>query len=76
VANIRFYEEYPALVPLSAEIKVDGLDNINEESLACGVTILVATSSGSIAVRSARIPRAPCLMGVRAEVFYPGFTGR
>lgn len=59
VANIRFYEKHPALLPLSVKVNVTGLENVIKGSLACGATILVATSSGSIGVRSTRFLLAP-----------------
>ena len=58
-ANIRFHEKHPALVPLSAKVNVAGLDNVIKGSLACGATILIATSSGSVGVRSTRFLLAP-----------------
>lgn len=59
VANIRFYEKHPALVPRSAKVNVTGLENVIKGSLACGATILIATSSGSIGVRSTRFLLTP-----------------
>lgn len=59
VANIRFYEKHPALVPLSAKVNVTGLENVIKGSLACGATVLISTSSGSIGVRSTRFLLAP-----------------
>lgn len=58
-ANIRFYEKHPALLPLSLRVNVTGLENVIKGSLACGATILIATSSGSIGVRSTRFLLAP-----------------
>lgn len=58
-ANIRFYEKHPALVPLSARVNVTGLENVIKGSLACGATILITTSSGSIGVKSTRFLLAP-----------------
>lgn len=58
-ASIRFYEKHIALVPLSAEVNVGGLENVIKGSLACGATILIATSSGSVGVRSTRFLLAP-----------------
>ena len=58
-ANIRFHEKHPALVPLSAKVNVTGVENVIKGSLACGATILIATSSGSIGVRSTRFLLAP-----------------
>ena len=59
VANIRFYEKHPALVPLSVAVNVTGLENVIKGSLACGATILISTSSGSAGVRSTRFLLAP-----------------
>ena len=59
MANIRFYEKHPALVPLSAKVNVTGLENVVKGSLACGATILIATSSGSVGIRSTRFLLAP-----------------
>lgn len=59
VASIRFYEKHPALVPLSAKINVTGIENVVKGSLAGGATILIATSSGSVGVRSTRFLLAP-----------------
>lgn len=58
-ANIRFYEKHPSLLPLSVKVNVTGLENVIKGSLACGATILIATSSGSIGVRSTRFLLAP-----------------
>jgi len=51
-ANIRFYERHPALIPRSAKVNIDGTQNIINAALSIGATILVQTSSGSVAVRS------------------------
>ena len=59
VASIRFHEKHPTLVPLSAKVNVTGLENVIKGSLACGATILVATSSGAVGVRSTRFFLAP-----------------
>ena len=53
-ANIRFYERHPALLPRSAKVNVDGTQNIISAALSVGATILVQTSSGSVAVHSNR----------------------
>ena len=58
-ANIRYYEKHPALIPLSARINVTGLENVIKGSLACGATILITTSSGSVGVRNTRLLLAP-----------------
>jgi len=58
-ASIRFYEKHPALLPLSSRVNVTGVENVIKGSLACGATILIATSSGSVGVRSTRFFLAP-----------------
>jgi len=58
-ANIRFYEKHPALIPLSSRVNVTGVENVIKGSLACGATILINTSSGSVGVRSTRFFLAP-----------------
>jgi nucleoside-diphosphate-sugar epimerase len=58
-ANIRFYEKHPALLPLSVKVNVTGVENVIKGSLACGATILISTSSGSVGVRSTRFLLAP-----------------
>ena len=57
--SIRYYEKHPALVPLSAKVNVTGLENVIKGSLACGATILISTSSGSVSVRRTRFLLAP-----------------
>jgi len=59
VASIRFYEKHPTLVPLSAKVNVTGLENVIKGSLACGATILIATSTGAVGVRCTRFLLAP-----------------
>ena len=59
VANIRFYEKHPALLPLSAKVNVTGAENVVKGSLVCGATILIFTSSGSVGVRSSRFLLSP-----------------
>ena len=58
-ANIRFYEKHSTLIPLSARVNVTGVENVIKGSLACGATILITTSSGSVGVRSTRFFLAP-----------------
>jgi len=58
-ASIRYYEKHPALVPLSARVNVTGIENVIKGSLACGATILIATSSGSVSVRRTRFLLTP-----------------
>lgn len=59
VANIRFYEKHPALLPLSSKVNVTGTENVIKGSLACGATILIYTSSSSIGVRRTEFLLAP-----------------
>ena len=58
-ANIRYYEKHPALLPLSVNVNAIGFESVIQGSLACGATILVTTSSGSLGVRSTRFLLAP-----------------
>ena len=58
-ASIRYYEQHPALVPLSTKVNVTGTENIIKGSLACGATILIYTSTASITVWSTRFLLAP-----------------
>ena len=53
-ANIRFYERHQALLSRSSKVNVDGTQNIVNASLSIGATVLVQTSSGSVAVHSNR----------------------
>jgi len=53
-ANIRFYERHPALLPRSAKVNVDGTQNIINAAISIGASVLVQTSSASVAVRSNR----------------------
>ncbi|KAG7446876.1 NAD(P)-binding protein [Guyanagaster necrorhizus] len=53
-ANIRFYERHASLIPLSAKVNVQGPENIIDACRKVGVSILVHTSSGSVAVHSSR----------------------
>lgn len=59
VANIRFYERHPALLPLSTKVNVTGPENVVKGSLACGATILIFTSSTAAGVRNTRLLLAP-----------------
>ncbi|RDB30342.1 3 beta-hydroxysteroid dehydrogenase/Delta 5--_4-isomerase type 2 [Hypsizygus marmoreus] len=53
-ANIRFYERHPSLLPPSTRVNVLGTSNVLAAARAAGASILIYTSSGSIAVRSSR----------------------
>ncbi|KAI0064910.1 NAD-P-binding protein [Artomyces pyxidatus] len=55
VAVFRFYENHPALLPLSDKVNVQGTQHIIDASRAAGVSVLVFTSSGSICVRRTRL---------------------
>ncbi|KZT41614.1 NAD(P)-binding protein, partial [Sistotremastrum suecicum HHB10207 ss-3] len=50
-ANIRFYERALFLVPHSARVNIDGTRNILAASRKAGASILVYTSSGSVAIQ-------------------------
>ena len=54
VANIRFFERHPSLLPLSARVNVEGTKNVINSARSVGATILIYTSSSSIAVHSTR----------------------
>ncbi|KAI0047713.1 NAD-P-binding protein [Auriscalpium vulgare] len=54
VANIRFYERHPRLLPLSDKVNVQGTQNVVDAAREIGVSVLVYTSSGSISVRRTR----------------------
>ncbi|KAJ7432885.1 3-beta hydroxysteroid dehydrogenase/isomerase family-domain-containing protein [Mycena galericulata] len=54
VATIRVYERVKALLPISAKVNVSGTQNVIDAARAIGATVLVCTSSGSVAVRSSR----------------------
>ncbi|KAI6046144.1 hypothetical protein EDC04DRAFT_2888296 [Pisolithus marmoratus] len=53
-ANIRFYERLPALFSRSTDVNYEGTKNVIASSKDIGVSILVYTSSGAIAVRRSR----------------------
>ncbi|KAJ7151196.1 NAD-P-binding protein [Mycena filopes] len=55
VATMRFYERSPLLLPLSARVNVQGTQNVLAAARAAGASVLVFTSSGSVAVRTARL---------------------
>jgi hypothetical protein len=54
-ANIRFYERDPRLLHLSDKVNVVGTQNVLDAARAVGVSILIYTSSGSVAVRRMRL---------------------
>ena len=54
-ANIRFYERDPRLLYLSDKVNVEGTRNVLAAARATGVSILIYTSSGSVAVRRTRL---------------------
>lgn len=49
---IRFYERHVALLRRSERVNVDGTQNVIDAAKAAGASVLVYTSSGSIAVRA------------------------
>ncbi|KAF8122689.1 hypothetical protein EV363DRAFT_1553548 [Boletus edulis] len=53
-ANIRFYERYAALLPLSLKVNYNGTVNIINASKDIGAHTLIYTSSASIFVRCSR----------------------
>ncbi|KAG6844901.1 hypothetical protein H0H87_002600 [Tephrocybe sp. NHM501043] len=53
-ANIRFYERYKMFLPSSAKVNVRGTTNILNSARSAGASILIYTSSGSIAVHRTR----------------------
>ena len=54
-ANIRYYERDPRLLPLSDKVNVEGTQNVLDAARAVGVSVLIYTSSGSVAVRRTRL---------------------
>ncbi|KAJ7598597.1 NAD-P-binding protein [Mycena floridula] len=54
VATIRFFERHPAFLPLSAKVNVNGTENVISAARSAGATILLFTSSSTVAVRSQR----------------------
>ncbi|EGO03594.1 hypothetical protein SERLA73DRAFT_175136 [Serpula lacrymans var. lacrymans S7.3] len=53
-ASIRFYERHTALVPRSAKVNLDGVQNVVKAACSVGATVLIYTSSGSVAVHRSR----------------------
>ncbi|KAJ3732598.1 NAD(P)-binding protein [Lentinula guzmanii] len=59
-AIIRFYERHRSLLPLS-KVNVLGTENIIKAARATGASILIYTSSGSVAQRNTRLLLIPWL---------------
>ncbi|KAF7323986.1 3-beta hydroxysteroid dehydrogenase isomerase family [Mycena kentingensis (nom. inval.)] len=53
-ANIRFYEKRESLLPASAAVNVQGMQNILDAGREIGASVMVSTSSGSVSIRSTR----------------------
>ena len=53
-ANIRFYERQLCFLDRSARVNVQGTKNVVSAAQSVGATVLVYTSSGSIAIRNTR----------------------
>jgi nucleoside-diphosphate-sugar epimerase len=53
-ANIRFYERHASLLGPSERVNVDGTKNVVNAARSVGASILIYTSSGSVAVRRSR----------------------
>ena len=53
-ACIRFYERHPSLIPYSAAVNTDGTKNIINAARLVGASIMVFTSSASLAVKVSR----------------------
>ncbi|KAI0037138.1 NAD-P-binding protein [Vararia minispora EC-137] len=68
-AGIRFYERHPALIPLSAKVNVDGLQNVLDAARRTGVAVFIYTSSGSVLVRRARFWLWPWESGQFVQAF-------
>ncbi|KAG5335976.1 hypothetical protein C0989_012460 [Termitomyces sp. Mn162] len=49
-ANIRFYERYEMFLSRSANVNVRGTENVVNSARSAGATILIYTSSGSVAI--------------------------
>jgi len=59
-AIIRFYERHPSVLPLS-KLNVVGTEHVINASRAIGASILIFTSSGSVAQRNTRLLLIPWL---------------
>ncbi|KAE9396469.1 hypothetical protein BT96DRAFT_111775 [Gymnopus androsaceus JB14] len=57
-AIIRFYERHPSVLPLS-KLNVVGTEHVINASRAIGASILIFTSSGSVAQRNTRLLLIP-----------------
>ncbi|KAF8067715.1 3-beta hydroxysteroid dehydrogenase/isomerase family-domain-containing protein [Lyophyllum atratum] len=53
-ANIRFYERHEIFLPNSEKVNVRGTENVVNSARSVGASILIYTSSGSVAVRRSR----------------------
>lgn len=53
-ANIRFYERHASLLGPSVKVNVEGTKNVVNAARSVGASILIYTSSGSVAVRNSR----------------------
>jgi nucleoside-diphosphate-sugar epimerase len=51
-ANIRFYERHASLLNASERVNVEGTKNVVNAARSVGASILIYTSSGSVAVRN------------------------
>lgn len=58
-ATIRFFERHPDLLHLSEAVNVHGTQNVLDAARATGTSILVYTSSGSVAVRRSQFMLLP-----------------
>ncbi|KAK7036576.1 hypothetical protein VNI00_011509 [Paramarasmius palmivorus] len=48
-AVIRFHERHPSLLPLSEKVNIQGTQNVIDAAKAIGATVLISTSSASVA---------------------------
>lgn len=53
-SSIRFYERHPIFLPTSARVNINGTQNIINSARSIGASVIVYTSSGSIAIHSSR----------------------
>ncbi|TFK41530.1 3-beta hydroxysteroid dehydrogenase/isomerase family-domain-containing protein [Crucibulum laeve] len=53
-ANIRFYERHRIFLSRSTRVNVQGTENVVKAAKDIGATVLVYTSSGSVAIKRAR----------------------
>ncbi|KAG5637125.1 hypothetical protein H0H81_005718 [Sphagnurus paluster] len=54
-ANIRFYERHETFLPRSEKVNVTGTENVLRSARSAGASILIYTSSGSVALRRSRL---------------------